>query len=585
MCADSTHAGTNMIFGITNVTFYDNSGVDLGFDPTNATWAKIDVNWNAGDENTIHYGSANDHEGYLTFVLPGLSGTSGTSGTAGRLKIDIFDIDDPQTTARRVTATSNQWIWNAETWARKIKIVAIGGGGGGGGGALYACGTQRCTGTNGNAGNPGNNRDPIPPSGNRAGAGNGGMHLYGGGGGAGGDVAITEILRVKRNDGSGYTPDSNYNHYTTYDTMSVTVGFGGGGGIGGAPGTNYCANRYIGGNSGTSGQPSFVLSTTIKPNVQNWVEPGFSLIAWGGECGNKAVGNFWDDGQSDPAIAQWNKQTGFYTYSNFETLHANGNERTWGGRVKSPNYEANNFIDGNQSVYIHGGPGEPGYATYFGSQGGRDYQGLHHLPFMGTKNKSPYNKSWGVPGKIAPTGGGGGGGILKDGWFTNAYLNHQTPSGISYARLHRMGGDGGAIKSQNPNSSTFTPTFDFASNPSPGATSVDLTNTAHRRDTIFKPRSLPAYNTFVGLGGYGGGWDISDSDYSTSGSPGGYGRSVSFPHNDEGTHWLPGNGNKFGGGGGGGRSTLNGTHYKDPIRGPQKGGNGANGVVIIIQEG
>lgn len=94
------------------------------------------------------------------------------------------------------------------------------------------------------------------------------------------------------------------------------------------------------------------------------------------------------------------------------------------------------------------------------------------------------------------------------------------------------------------------------------------------------PKSVPAYNTHVGLGGYGGGWDPGeDFNWDT------YGRN-SFIGNytDKGIHWKPEKGNKYGGGGGGGKAGINGTHYFDETKGSQAGAPGAHGVVVIIQE-
>ena len=197
------------------------------------------------------------------------------------------------------------------------------------------------------------------------------------------------------------------------------------------------------------------------------------------------------------------------------------------------------------------------------------------MPFYGTYHNAPYNKSWGIPGKIAPTGGGGGGGIPKDTWIGTL------KDGSSPTLLDSVlsGGAGGAISRQNP--LPLRPVYLYKMNLSPGSVWINVenpSNTSH----ITNPKSVQAYDTFVGLGGYGGGWAPA-TDFSTSGG-GLYGRS-NVNYNETGTHWKPADGNKYGGGGGGGKAGIAGNHYYDDLKGSQAGARGAHGVVVIIQEG
>jgi hypothetical protein len=180
-----------------------------------------------------------------------------------------------------------------------------------------------------------------------------------------------------------------------------------------------------------------------------------------------------------------------------------------------------------------------------------------------------------MPGKIAPTGGGGGGGFPKDSWIETLNDANALPNTTK-------GGPGGSIDRRSPRFNNTNIIFPYNTYPSPGVVDVRVENPSNG-DISNRPKSVQEYNTFIGLGGYGGGWDPGTTYVKGSLSSPGYGRNSA--DNEVGTWWKPSPGNKYGGGGGGGKAGIAGNHRNDDLKGAQNGAQGAHGVVVIIQEG
>jgi hypothetical protein len=175
------------------------------------------------------------------------------------------------------------------------------------------------------------------------------MHIYGGGGGAGGDVCIREVTIVTASNGQVYDPDTIFNHSNNFNTqnisnqdMTIIVGMGGPGGPKGFS-TSWCGSRYGRGTKGTDGNDTVILSSMSNPNGD--VVTGFSMIAYGGEGGMGGFGNTQNDGVIDTNI---NSVTGLYVSPGDTAINGNGNERPWGGRVKSTYSTVPHFMDSNR---------------------------------------------------------------------------------------------------------------------------------------------------------------------------------------------------------------------------------------------
>ena len=178
-----------------------------------------------------------------------------------------------------------------------------------------------------------------------------------------------------------------------------------------------------------------------------------------------------------------------------------------------------------------------------------------------------------------------------------SYIGKSGYTGVSVERLNNNYGiptpEGGSINQSNNKLLNKTQFQDYniagvveGSFTNPGGTKVYPTATSGTYDT-----SMPAYNTYIGLGGYGGGSNV--TAYGRAGTQGLSGRTrwgwtaqkVDKTYEDtNANHWLPMSGSKYGGGGGGGKAGINSLNYNDIIKGQQKGAPGSHGVVIIIQE-
>lgn len=318
-------------------------------------------------------------------------------------------------------------------------------------------------------------------------------------------VSSASYVEVFENSGTWYKP---------FWARIIKVICIGGGGAGGRGSNSNVAALRCGGGGGAGGNVSFgeydagLVDNSVNITVGSGGNPDGTTVA--ARTGTTS------------AFGGTGTNIGIYSPGN----HSHGARQIAyggeGGADAPATSAAGAFVNGGSTLstllpeYIPGGPGGIG----FPSNAQRPNLSSISLP-QDPGASGIQNGFYSNVGSIAPTGGGGGGGLSAT---VNQFIAGAPGGGIRDALIS------GAVGSQFRVHSNTKKVMDGS-------------------ETI--PLSIYLYNTFIGLGGRGGG-----SLNTTS----------------------PVAGGKYGGGGGGGRAQANG------LAADIKGASGGPGVVIVISE-